>query len=230
MPETLITHFDPDPALLESLLEAAQYQPWNAETTWSPDWPGNMLSKRIVIYGDGTIARRDEPVRFAVDAGELALCRRMAAEADAIAKGLMIAGGSGGNEFRPFYNTASEGAPVPPQIDAELIQARFAGTIFPQAEVAVEPMAEAGDWWAVVEAVFKGDPDLERWKEMIRWFRSRSEFVDAAYIRIGDNLQNANGMPESPDVEAFGVVMPRLAVGLTHKGSLAGLAGCVVLA
>ena len=40
----------------------------------------------------------------------------------------------------------------------------------------------------------------------------------------------ASGMPDAPDVEAFGVVMPRLAVGLTRKGSLAGLAGCVVLA
>jgi hypothetical protein len=230
MAEPPITHFDPDPSLLEPLREAVRYEPWNAETPWSPDWPGNMLSKRIVIYGDGTIARRDEPVRFAVDPAELALCRRMAAEAEAVVKGLMIAGGSGGHEFLPFYNTASDGAPVPARIDAGLIRARFGGTIFPQAEVAVEPMAEAGDWWAVVEQVFDGDPDLERWKEMIRWFRSRPEFVDAAYIRIGDNLQNADGMPEAPDVEAFGVVMPRLAVGLTHKGSLAGLAGCVVLA
>jgi hypothetical protein len=230
MSETLITHFDPAPALLEPLLEATQYQPFNDETPWSPDWPGNILSKRIVIYGDGTIARRDEPVRFAVDPGELALCRRMAAEAEAVVKGLMIAGGSADYEFRPFYNTASEGASVPARIDAELIQTRFAGTIFPQAEVAVEPMAEAGDWWAVVEEVFKGDPNLERWKEMIRWFQSRPEFVDTAYIRIGDNLENSDGMPEASDVEAFGVVMPRLAIGLTHKGSLAGLAGCVVLA
>ncbi|WP_422923249.1 hypothetical protein [Singulisphaera sp. PoT] len=230
MPETLITRFDPDPALLEPLLEAASYQPWDAEKTWSQDWPGNVLSKRIVIYGDGTIARRGEAVRFAVDPGELALCRRMAAEAEAVVHGLMIAGGSGGNEFRPFYNTASQGVTAPARIDGDLIRGRFAGTIFPQAEVAVEPMAEAGEWWAVVEEVFKDDPDLGRWKEAVRWFRSRPEFIDAAYIRIGDNLENASGMPEDPEAEAFGVVMPRLAVGLTHKGSLAGLAGCVILA
>ena len=58
----------------------------------------------------------------------------------------------------------------------------------------------------------------------------QQEFVDAAFVRIGDNLENAAGLPEAPDVEAFGVNMPRLAVGLTRKGSLAGLAGCVVLA
>jgi hypothetical protein len=51
-----------------------------------------------------------------------------------------------------------------------------------------------------------------------------------AFVRIGDNLAMASGRPDAPDVEAFAVVMPRLAVGLTHKGSLAGLSGCVVLA
>ena len=66
-------------ALLEPLLEATQYMPFNADTTWSPDWPGNILSKRIVIYGDGTIARQGDSVWFAVEPSELALCRRMAA-------------------------------------------------------------------------------------------------------------------------------------------------------
>jgi hypothetical protein len=230
MAKTLLTEFDPDPTLLKPLLEATRYEPFNADTAWSPDWPGNILSKRIVIYGDGTITRRGEPVRFAVDPDELALCRRMAAEAAEIVQGLMIAGGSADYEFRPFYNTASEGLSAPDRIDADLIRARFGGTVFPQAEVAVEPMAEAGEWWSVVEKVFQGDPGLERWKEAIRWFRSRPEFVDSAYVRIGDNVEMASGMPEAPDVEAFGVVMPRLAVGLTHKGSLAGLSGCVVLA
>jgi hypothetical protein len=230
MAETLITHFDPDPSLLEPLLPATEYEAFDPESYTNPDWPGNMLSKRIVVYGDGTIARQGEPVRFAVDSDELALCRRLSDEAEAIVKDLPIAGGSGGYEFRPFYSTASEGAPVPARIDAELIQARFGGTIFPQAEVTVEPMAETGDWWARFERVYEGEPDLERWRELVRWFQTQQEFVDAAFVRIGDNLEDATGMPEAPDVEAFGVNMPRLAVGLTRKGSLAGLAGCVVLA
>jgi hypothetical protein len=228
MAETLITHFDPDPTLLEPLREATEYQPWNPEGQWSPDWPGNILSKRIVLYGDGTIARRDDPVQFAVDPAELALCRRLAAEAKAIVEDLMIAGSS--NEFRSFYNTASARASAPTRIDAELIQTRFGGTIFRLAEVAVEPMAETGDWWVRVAAAFARDPGLEQYKAMIRWFQSRPEFVDTAYVRIGDNLEMANSLPDAPEVETYGVVMPRLAVGLTRAGSLAGLAGCVVMA
>jgi hypothetical protein len=230
MAETLITHFDPDPSLLEPFLPATEYAAFDPKTYTNPDWPGNMLSKRIVVYGDGTIARQGEPVRFAVDPGELALVRRLSAEAEAVVRGLRIAGGSADFEFRPFYSTASEGAAVPARIDSELIQARFGGTIFPQAEVAVEPLAEAGDWWDVFEQVYEGEPDLERWRELVRWFQTQQEFVDAAFVRIGDNLENAAGLPDAPDVEAFGVNMPRLAIGLTRKGSLAGLAGCVVLA
>lgn len=230
MADALLTHFDPDPKLLDPLLEATSYQVFNADGSWSPDWPGNILSKRIVIYGDGTIARRDDPVRFAVDPAELALCRQLAAEAQAIVKELGIAGGSSFQEFGPFYNVASEGNEPPTRIDDGLIRTRFGGTIFPEARVAVEPMAESGEWWEQFEQVYEGDPGLERWREMIRWFRSRPEFVDTAYVRIGDNLEMAGGMPEAPDAEAFGVVMPRLAIGLTQKGSLAGLSGCVVLA
>lgn len=88
MSETHITHFDPDPAFLEPLVEAERYQPWIAETPWSPDWPGHILSMRIVIYGDSTIARRDEPVRFVVDLGELALFRPIAAKSEAVVMGL----------------------------------------------------------------------------------------------------------------------------------------------
>jgi hypothetical protein len=100
MPQAFITRFDPDPTLLEPLLEAARYSPFNADTAWSPDWPGNILSKRIVISGDGTIARRDEPVRFAVDPAELTLCRRLAAEAEVLSRA------SGSPVARPTTSSA----------------------------------------------------------------------------------------------------------------------------
>ncbi len=226
----LLTHFDPDSTLLEPLLPATEYRPFDPETYSNPDWPGNMLSKRIVIYGDGTISRQGEPVQFAVEPGELAVCQSLSKEAETVVQGLPIAGGSGGYEFRRFYIAASEGAPVPTWIDPELIRTRFGGTIYPQAEVVVEPMAEAAGWWELFAQVYRGNPDLDRWKELVRWFRTRQEFVAAAFVRIGDNLERMCGVPDLADVEAFGVNMPRLALGLTHKGSLIGLAGCIVLA
>lgn len=137
---------------------------------------------------------------------------------------------SGGHYFGPFYNVAQDGAVAPNQIDAELIRARFAGTIFPLAEVVVEPMAEAGEFWASIERC-SDHPELERWRGVIQWFQAQAEFITAASILIGDNLEN-DGIPESDipdDVEAVGVIMPRLIVGLTRRGSLAGLSGCAVL-
>ncbi len=65
---------------------------------------------------------------------------------------------------------------------------------------------------------------------MIRWFLGRPEFIDTAYVRIGDNLEMADNVEDAPEVESFGVVMPRLAIGLTQNGSLAGLSGCIVAA
>ena len=111
MADTLLTHFDPDPSLLEPLREAARYDlPEAQEASWNPDWPGNVLSKRIVIYGDGTIARRDDPVQFAVDPAELELCRRLSGEAMEVADGLEV-GGTSDNVIGAFYNVASESVP-----------------------------------------------------------------------------------------------------------------------
>ena len=233
MAEPVITHFDPDPSLLAPLLDATRYNAWNAETYSNPDWPGNILSKRTVIYGDGTIARMSDPVTFAVDPSELNLCRRLAAEAGEAAEGLEVPGGTGLNYFGSFYNVAREGVPAPGRIEAELIRARFGSALFALAEMEIEPLDEAGLWWLQEEE--DGDPDapnMQRWKDLIRWFRDHPEFVDSAYVRIGDNLENSD-IPASDlpaDVETVGVIMPRLIVGLTRLGSLAGLSGCAVLA
>ena len=59
---------------------------------------------------------------------------------------------------------------------------------------------------------------LERWSAMIEWFQRRREFRHIAFVSIG----------RIEDDEYSGVVFPRLAVGLTHAGSLAGIAGWVV--
>jgi hypothetical protein len=54
---------------------------------------------------------------------------------------------------------------------------------------------------------------------MMKWFRSRKEFMSAAFVMIGeDPLGGENG----------GCVFPRLALGFTPAGSLAGIASYVV--
>lgn len=233
MAEPLITHFDPEPSLLAPLLGATEYKSWNPETYSNPDWPGNILSKRAVIYGDGTIARQGDPVAFAVDPGELALCQRLSAEAGRVAKDLEVPGGTGLNYFGPFLSVARHGAASPPCIDPDLILARFGGMLFALAKTVVQPLDESGLWWLQDQEGCEPDEDYARqWGDLIRWFRICPDFIDFAYVRIGDNLENF-GIPATDlpaDVEAVGVVMPRLVVGLTRQGSLVGLSGCAVLA
>ena len=231
MPQPLLTQFDRDDDLLNAFWRAMYYDTENEEA----EWPGNILSKRTVIYADGTIARDGDPVKFAVDPEELELCRRLAKELAKVMQGVRIMGGAGECNFQPFYNTAQAGAPVPERLDADLIRARFAGTIYAGAEIAVEPMSEESPWCKGIRDLFDLDDEdeaaqFESWKEMIRWFQSQTGFVDCAYVRIGDNLEGNDEEPTEPDVEYYGVVMPRLAIGLTKSGSLAGVGGFVVKA
>ena len=227
MPQALLTQFDRDDDLLNVFWRAMHYDTNNQEA----EWPGNILSKRTVIYADGTIAREGAEVKFAVDPEELALCRRLATELAKVMQGVEIVGSSGECYLEPFYNTAQAGAAVPQRLDADLIRARFGGTIFSGAEIEVEPMTEEGPWYKDIASMYdEEDEGLNRWKEMIRWFQSQSDFVDSAYICIGDNLEGCLDRPTEPGVEYYGVVMPRLIIGLTKAGSLAGVAGFSVKA
>ena len=74
------------------------------------------------------------------------------------------------------------------------------------------------------------DPRFEQWKGLIHWFQTRPEFTGASYVRIGDNLEmEPRGADVPDDVASFGVIMPRLIIGMTPKGSLVGLSGYAVL-
>ena len=70
---------------------------------------------------------------------------------------------------------------------------------------------------------------LASWRAMIQWFRECPEFVDAAFIRVGEG--DLWDLPEEqwPDgTELTGCVFPRFALELTHGGSLVGLFGYCV--
>src|SRR5438046_479855 len=132
-----ITDFEPDPAGL-AVLGACVGQPGDNPAS---EWSANVLSRRTVVYGSGAIARRGDPVRHHVDPDELALCRRLAAEASGLLDGIDTGLGSeSALHFRGFFMAANADEPVPPRIDPALIRARFGGTIFPLATITVEPL------------------------------------------------------------------------------------------
>jgi hypothetical protein len=231
MPEPAITHFDPDPdrfAVLRECTENIGVGDPDAE------WPNNTLSRKTDVYGSGRIARKADPVRHNVAPEELALCRRLAGEAEKLMSGVDVGMGSeSADPLQAFYIVANVDDPVPDAIDETLIRSKFGGTIFPPATITVEPLTEGGTWWKEVEEDGADSSPEEYaeyrrpWRALIQWFAARPELKDTAFIRIGDNDALDDLDPETcPEgTEMPGSVLPRLAVGLTRSGSLVGLFG-----
>jgi hypothetical protein len=225
-----IADFVPDADRLSVIRECMEnYDVGDADA----EWPNNIISRWTVVYGSGVIARNGDLVRHAVDPEELALCRRLSDEIAKNMTGVPVGMGSESvSTFHGFFIAGTIGEPVPEGIDESLIRSRFAGTIFPPATVSVEPLVEAGEWWARVEAD-GAESEVDNcipWRAMIRWFRERPEFRATAFVRIGDQAAlsklSRNAWPAGTQIT--GCVLPRLALGLTAGGSLIGLFGhCV---
>jgi hypothetical protein len=227
MPGVPLTHFELAPEKLSVIRECMENY-----DVGEPDaeWPNNIISRRAVVYGSGVIARQGDAVRHAIDPDELALCERLAAEAEGIMGGVAVGMGSESSDpFRRFFIAANVDEPPPQSIDEQLIRARFGGTIFPLATITVEPLAETGVWWSEVQ--YDGSESEEDyfdpWRAMITWFQNRQEFVDTGFVRIGDSdaLWDVPREQFPPGTEVTGCVLPRLALGLTRGGSLVGLFG-----
>jgi hypothetical protein len=230
MAKAPLTRFEPDPERLAVIRECMEHYDVGDP---SAEWPNNLISRRAVVYASGHIAREGDPVRNAVDPDELALCRRLSAEVAGLMAGFSVGMGSeSGDEFRGFFIAGSVAAPAPTGIDEALIRSRFGGTIFPPATITVEPLAEGTDWWAAVEQDgSESEADyFVPWRAMIRWFGERPEFVSTAFVQIGDRgaLWDLPREQWPEGTEITGCVLPRLAVGLTHGGSLVGLFGHTV--
>jgi hypothetical protein len=228
MARDALTHFDFDGdklRVLEPCMDNSGVGCTDAE------WPNNLISRKSVVYESGVIVRAGATVRHLVAPEEFALCRSLSADASAILRGSQIPCSESGNEdFEPFFIAANVDETPPQSISPELIRERFGGTIFPLAAIIVEPLASSGRWWSDVENYFGSDDEeaLARWSALLRWFEGRAEFRDRAFVRIGEWQQLLelmdNRQSEFPEgTELTGCVLPRLALGLTIAGSLAGV-------
>jgi hypothetical protein len=228
-----ITHFKPDRRRLEPLRPCMD--DFGAGRDAEAEWPNNILSRKTVVYGSGVIARGGAQVRHEVDPDELALCKRLAKLAARQAKDIEYGlDTEGGLAFQEFFIAANADDPVPGRINEALIRTKFGGTIFPPATISVEPLSEDAAWWSeVVECLGPdegGESDLAAWKKLLRWFRERPEFSGMAFVSIGDTaeLRRLDKGQYPPGTVASGSSLPRLLLGLTKNGSLAGVFGHVV--
>ena len=145
-------------------------------------------------------------------------------------------GSESGDPFRPFFVAANADEAPAERIDEALIRRIFGGTVFPTATITVEPLAESGVWWSELTAYYEDSPDetgeaaLRAWRALIPRFRDNPAYVDSAFVRIGDSdaLQGLDASEMPPGTEIAGCVLPRLVIGLTRRGSVAGVFGhCV---
>ncbi|WP_346289186.1 hypothetical protein [Sphaerothrix gracilis] len=181
------------------------------------EWPHNCISTQTVAYSCGLLCRDGDETHHNHAVAELEKCRRLARQAASIMDGIAVGFGSESEDyFRPFLITASQEDQAPQAITADLIRSAFGGTIYPTAEVTVEPLQAEGQWWQQVE----NKAETQRaWQNLIAWFQNQADLQSAAFISIGsDPLSQYNG----------GCVFPRLVLALTAAGSLVGICGYVV--
>jgi hypothetical protein len=239
----LITHFDLNPALVPPLQECQDsYEIGDPNA----EWPNNVISTRARVYENGAILREGATPDFRVDPNELALVRRLSQELADAMQGVEVGMLSeASSTFHPFFITANEGDPVSSAITEEFLRAKFGGTIFPPANITIEPLKAGGIWWE--EAISSWEDEDEDWEDeeeslsdkeerpspyhrLIENFQSQPEIKNPVFIRIGDysTLRRMDKKLFPPGTEMPGSVFPRLAVGLTERGSLVGLFGVSV--
>lgn len=196
------------------------------------EWPNNILSRFTQVYNDGMITKQPTRLNHIIDENELALCLKLSTEIAKIMANVEVGMGSNsGDYFQAFYIAYPNGLRSK-TISAELIQHVFANTIFPLATITVEPLTTNTIWWNEVEQDGEESPEnyFEPWQNMQAWFTQQQDFIDSAFIRIGDAtlLEQIDDKNYPKGTIITGCVLPRLALGLTANGSLAGLFGYVV--
>ncbi len=174
-------------------------------------WPHNIISLATVATPTGIIRLNTARPEHEPPRGEVARCRRLAAELVGALGGLMPFGGDSPTPFRPFYLVAGKGDRVPEHFTPEVVRAAFRGTIFPDTPIEVRPVTDPEF------AARQGD----KWAGLAAWAAGQTDLAQVAYVEIGyDTCQEPN----------YAAVFPRLVLGLTRAGSLVGACGSIVQA
>jgi hypothetical protein len=187
-------------------------------------WTWNVISKNAVVYSCGAIGRNGEILEHNHDPIELDLCRQLSqAAADIMAGQFIGMGDENDHELLPFYITANAGMVTPVSLTEAVIRAAFGGTIYPKANIAIEPLEVGEEWWEYMTECCQyqdSNATVESWLSLVAWFKEQTALHDPVFVSVSidEELFADNG----------GCVFPRLAVALTAAGSLVGVFSCVV--
>jgi hypothetical protein len=211
------------------------------------EWDHSCIHPRAVAYSCGRLAYPGGPNEHDHDPEELVRCRRLATDAGAACQGLEVNLSEGSSALLPFWIAANRQTAVPARLTPDVVRAAFGGTIYPAAQIQVEPLEEGGRGWQAIADSDDGELHLpagaegrytkdqletirkdtrsrweqrvRRWRAVLEWFRTRDELHGPAFVLVGENpLSRTN----------FGCVFPRLILGITKAGSLVGVCGHAV--
>jgi hypothetical protein len=199
--------------------------------TKGDDWSNNILSQKTVRGPSGKLGLPGE-VDAVPDANELKLCTRLAAAAARVAPDLEIGMGSASDDkFEGFFVAQHDGWRCD-ALTAKALRPIFGGALFSDATLRVSRLEERGRWWRRVVVDFtEADEDepvefrnetregLKRWRKLLSWFHAQKDFVEVAFVAVDK---------ADPFSVRGGCVLPRLLLGRTRGGSVAGLFGIVV--
>lgn len=226
-----------DPARLSVISECAQSYGMK-ERAPDDEWVWNTISRQVVAYSCGMISREGESLQHNHNANEISLCRRLSMEAAAVMAGHIMYGDEGKHEFLPFYIAANKGVFEPDVLNENTIRIAFGGTIYPFADVLVQPRSEwvqeTKEWveeW--MEEVIEPEFDhtyIAAWNSLIDWFTQQSELDSPVFVSIDIPDSAYRDDPDRNTSESYngGCVFPRMAVALTRSRSLVGIFSCVV--
>jgi len=180
--------------VLDSKLQSVIQECMNAygQGDENAEWPNNILSTQTVIYNTGLISKKDTKVEQTVAHDEVELCLKLATEAEVIMQDTEVGMGSESSDtFNAFYFVAEHQEKANQNIDKQLIQKKFSGTLFPGLDITVEPLQASGEWWNTVLNDGEGLEGEEYseyftpWKTLISWFDQHSELSNPVFISLG---------------------------------------------
>ncbi|MCA9579037.1 MAG: hypothetical protein R3B40_02000 [Polyangiales bacterium] len=192
------------------------------------DWGGTLFSTRTVLRPSGALGVPEDDAP-PPDQADLALVMALAQEAATRMTGLEVFASQATTGWEPFWIARTDGHDLRSLSAPQVIRA-CGGSLWPEAQVLSEPM-EAGlgflhEWlgrlrgrsskWVSALRRCEGTAAVTGYARVVRWFVAEPRFVETAVVNF------ATG--DHPCANAI----PRLFLGRTEGGSVAGAVGVAV--
>jgi hypothetical protein len=193
-------------------------------------WANNCIANDAVAFSNGLIGRAGGSVDLRFNPTELALCRKLAAEAAQVMGPCWPGMYSSSDPVTEPYFVASATLAPHRTIDAALIRGVFGGALYSKLQIEVEPLDESGVWWEQIQGYAQDykeeDPGADvqteifaPWQSVMSWFHNRPELHGNCFVRIGVKRQvGLRG----------GCVFPWFVLSQTAQGQLVGLSTYLV--